>query len=253
MPQPTFIAGIDCATDPSRIGLALGLLDESGLHLVQAVPCDRKTNVVALLAAWIRAHSPLLLAMDAPLGWPKAMAERLPVHRAGQPLGATPDQLFARASDRWIAEKVKKRPLEIGANLIARTAHAALELLHSLRTKTGEQLPLLWQQGPPAHSGVIEVYPAATLRTCIGSKPARHSRKGDSDSRRHLAKLLERQCGWREYQEAIVGSAHLLDAAICVLAGGDFVEKRCWPPEDLSLAEQEGWIWVRRCREELAR
>jgi hypothetical protein len=39
-------------------------------------------------------------------------------------------------------------------------------------------------------------------------------------------------------------SAYLVDAAVCVLAGDDFIAGRVMPPENRSLAEREGWIWT---------
>jgi hypothetical protein len=41
-------------------------------------------------------------------------------------------------------------------------------------------------------------------------------------------------------------SADLLDAAVCVLAGSDFMQGRAMSPEDRPLAEREGWIWTSR-------
>lgn len=37
-----------------------------------------------------------------------------------------------------------------------------------------------------------------------------------------------------------------LDAAVCVLAGADFLQGQCHPPADLATARKEGWIWVRQ-------
>jgi hypothetical protein len=33
-------------------------------------------------------------------------------------------------------------------------------------------------------------------------------------------------------------------AALCGLAGADFVEQRVIEPDDLERAQREGWIWV---------
>jgi len=40
-------------------------------------------------------------------------------------------------------------------------------------------------------------------------------------------------------------NADVLDAAVCVLAAGDFLLGRAMAPENRSQAEREGWIWVR--------
>jgi len=39
-------------------------------------------------------------------------------------------------------------------------------------------------------------------------------------------------------------SADLVDAAVCVLAGDDFIGGRAMNLGDRSLAEREGWIWT---------
>jgi hypothetical protein len=39
-------------------------------------------------------------------------------------------------------------------------------------------------------------------------------------------------------------SADLVDAAVCVLAGADFLSGRAMGPADRTLAEREGWIWT---------
>ena len=42
-------------------------------------------------------------------------------------------------------------------------------------------------------------------------------------------------------------SADVLDAVVCVLAGADFLRRKCIPiPDNLrDIAPKEGWIWVR--------
>jgi predicted RNase H-like nuclease len=240
------IAGIDCATDPSRVGLALGVTDNTGLQLREVVPCARQNDVQGIVAEWICRSSPILLALDAPLGWPKMLGEALLDHKAGGQLDGRPEHLFARATDRFIGSKLKKSPLEIGANLIARTAHWALMLLRDLRERTGLDLPLLWQQGSSITTGVIEVYPAATLRSGYLPKLPRYSRSKDSKARGQIADWLECQIKIQDFRERLISSPHLIDAAVSVVAGDDFIASRCWPPEDYDLARQEGWIWVRR-------
>ena len=39
---------------------------------------------------------------------------------------------------------------------------------------------------------------------------------------------------------------HVLDAALCVVAGFDFWDGLSVGPEDFGLAQHEGWMWVRR-------
>jgi hypothetical protein len=59
---------------------------------------------------------------------------------------------------------------------------------------------------------------------------------------------LSRRCapGFRisESVAHLATSADLVDAAVCVLAGADFIAGRAMSPENRSLAEREGWIWT---------
>jgi len=45
-------------------------------------------------------------------------------------------------------------------------------------------------------------------------------------------------------QERLEGKTDVLDAAVCVQAGCDFLRGRAIAPTDLALAKKEGWIWV---------
>ena len=53
--------------------------------------------------------------------------------------------------------------MDVGADRIARTAHAALRLLGELRKLSGAAVPLGWSPGELAESTVLETYPAAWL------------------------------------------------------------------------------------------
>jgi hypothetical protein len=41
----------------------------------------------------------------------------------------------------------------------------------------------------------------------------------------------------------------VLDAAVCVFAGVDFLRGEVYEPTDLALSRKEGWIWVREGEE----
>jgi hypothetical protein len=70
--------------------------------------------------------------------------------------------MFRRMTDDEIHRRLRKRPLEVGANLIARTAHSALKLLGEIRERTGLAIPLAWAPVEALPYRAIEVYPAAT-------------------------------------------------------------------------------------------
>jgi predicted RNase H-like nuclease len=241
------IVGIDCATQSKKIGLARGYLGHSQPYVQEVTTGDHVESIVTTIAQWIRPQSPALIALDAPLGWPATLARELAKHEAGEPIQAKRDETFRRLTDRLVCEKTGKRPLDVGADRIARTAHAALALLRELRVCTGQTIPLAWAPnlGPQAYA--IEVYPAATLQVrglvASGYKGKERQRARQSllgELRTHIevpdSGMLER----------MLDNDDLLDAAVCVLAAADFLREECIQPTDMDLARKEGWIWVRR-------
>jgi hypothetical protein len=190
---------------------------------------------------------PTLLALDAPLGWPSRFGPALRGHAAGEAIASEANQLFRRDTDDAIHAALKKRPLDVGADRIARTALAALRLLGDVREELDQSIPLCWDPGTLDRTQAIEVYPAATLKVRgfvhVGYKgSAAEARSVRISIARELsgeftvnAAALEQ--GWE--------SDHLLDAMICVAAGFDLLDGKCLKPEDQSKVEREGWIWVR--------
>lgn len=237
------IVGIDCATKDAKIGLAFG--EELGGRAVvtEVRVCSVESGAATLITEWLRREpkTPTLLAIDAPLGWPKDLAESLIKHRAGASVSVQPNQMFRRETDRFVHAQLKKTPLEVGADRIARTAHAALVLLTDLRTQLDIKIPLAWS---PDWEGTaaIEVYPAATLLarnlTASGYKKKHHA-----SEREGLSLTLRAHLQLPDPCPAVVQSADALDAAVCVLAGADFVRGHAHQPADRDLAEKEGWIW----------
>jgi hypothetical protein len=193
--------------------------------------------------------TPTLLALDAPLGWPAALTGGLHGHAAGARLGgsAPDDQFFRRLTDERVRDHLGRSPLEVGANFIARTAFAALELLHALR-QTGVATDLLW--APGSVSGAIEVYPAATLH---GHGAAREVYKAAKTRdwgppRAKLVSVIGTAVdGIAEHRPAMIASDRVLDAVVCVLAARDFLEGHVLLPseETMPLAKRDGWIWFR--------
>jgi hypothetical protein len=58
-----------------------------------------------------------LIAIDAPLGWPKPLAETLIKHRAGMPIETPANAMFRRNTDLFIQTRLGKRPLDVGADV----------------------------------------------------------------------------------------------------------------------------------------
>jgi hypothetical protein len=238
------IIGIDCATHPRRVGLALGAIEGARARVDEARPGRRDATPLTTILGWLDAGCPALLALDAPLGWPATLGDELRSHHAGAPLRASPDAMFHRLTDDEVRKRLGKKPLEVGANYIARTAHAALTLLEHIRAATGLLIPLGWQNEPIRDCVAIEVYPAATLRA-HALPHVRYKEPGQVEARRRLFAALAERIALPVDRSAMEASADALDAALCVLAGADFAAGVCLEPHDRPRAEREGWIWVR--------
>ena len=231
--RPTIgIVGIDCATVASKRGVCLatwsdGILtvDSADMWVASSKNTSNEDGWVSVVSERLRGQSHAVIALDAPLGWPKALARDLSGHVAGEVLDAPADDLFSRHTDREVHRRTERRPLEVGANLIARTAHSALLCLHALRRELRHPIPLAWEAGEPNGMVAIEVYPRVT-REAHGSNAA-----------------------WPPWVRCptppdLCRPIDIRDAVFCAVAAVDFMEGRALAPDDLELAKQEGWIWA---------
>lgn len=239
----TTILGVDCATKPNKVGLARAQLRDGDWHLTDTQVCSAAEPPDEVLARWIEEDPDCLLALDAPLGWPSAMGTALPPHRAGQPVRGHAKTLFNRVTDRHVHASLGKRPLDVGADRIARTALATLELLRTLREFTGAPLPLAWSPVEPVRPAAIEVYPAATLRA-HGVEARGYKIAGASEARLAIEALIDRQLATKRGFDVRAANDDVLDAVLCVIAGLDFIGGTAGAPSDRDTAEREGWIWV---------
>jgi len=244
VPPETRIIGIDCATDPKKVGLALCTMTE-GRPRIQEVNTGKTWPAIdEQVASW--ATTPTLLALDAPLGWPARLGESLHAHHAGDALHHLPNAIFRRATDDAIAERLGKRPLDVGSDRIARTAHAALSFLDRLGKRLDAPIALAWEPAPIETLAAIEVYPAGTL---AARNLPRSGYKGAGEPAASLRRELTTEIGKQvsldaHAKEQMAHTDHALDAVLCVCAGLDFLKGDAVPPQDLSLAKREGWIWV---------
>lgn len=242
--------GIDCSTDPQK--LAVAVADRGRLA---ALRCGSKngTEPAAFIAKALEDHRPLIVAIDAPLGWPVAMGKVLHGHEAAQRIGIPRRDFFTRETDRCVQEATGVPPLWVGADRIACTAHRALEIIGELRGRIKTDLPVLWRAGADSQSGIIEVYPAATL-SALGL-PHRQYKSGDGAHAVSRATILKGLMnGVPEHLRVSVGrwrqdllqNADKLDALVCVRAAIDFVSGEAGAPRKLTdQVRHEGWIWVR--------
>ena len=245
----TTIIGIDCATQDKKVGLARGRFDGNELTIEHADVCGRELDSARTVARWIRESSrPVLIAIDAPLGWPFEMKAKLAIHKAGVPIPTPPNDFFRRETDRQIKTRVKKMPLDVGADRIARTAHMALELLRKVGKEIDEPVELAWNSTLGDAINVIEVYPGATL-LAYGFPSGGYKNPDALDARKAILQHLSGVAAFDLDIVAMEGNADALDAAVCLVAARDFLLGLAAPPQDVALAESEGWIW---CRDPIA-
>jgi predicted RNase H-like nuclease len=228
----TVILGIDCATQPRKTGLALAELREGSVRIARCRVGSKSEPPAVIASQWLQGHDEVLIALDAPLGWPRALGRELATHRAGAPLESGSNELFSRDTDRAIWQRLGKQPLEVGANLIARTAEATLAMLGQLRQSTGRAIPLAWSPQEEEPWRAIEVYPAAT-RIAHGTL----DRGGCLDD---MGALIDSSVVSPE----VLACADAADACVCALAGADFLLGRAIAPSDRETALTEGWIWA---------
>ena len=238
------LIGIDCATDPRGMGFARGWIAENGCRVESAAAGSTSEENIELVLGWLKSSESTLLCVDAPLGWPVALSASLHSHAAGNEVDGEPNQMFRRETDREIKRRLNKQPLDVGADRIARTAHSALRFLGILRKRSRQHLPLAWTPNEVTDPQVIEVYPAATL-VAHGFRDRGYKAKDDVSERAEILAQLRSAVSLPCNPDQMLASADALDAAVCVLAGYDFVRGCCAPPEDLRVARSEGWIWAR--------
>ncbi|HYS54238.1 MAG TPA: DUF429 domain-containing protein [Thermoanaerobaculia bacterium] len=244
MNRRTQIIGIDCAVAAKNTAVAHGWSENGRVIVDRVVACTPKQDAVATIGALLKDERPLLFCLDAPLGWPKRLGEALGKHRAGDPIDAEAHALFRRETDRIVKRETGQQPLDVGADRIARTAEAALSLLAAVRNRTGASIPLAWTPDEIPDASAIEVYPAATMRQ-LGIAARGYKDVAAVQQRRAIISALKLFADLTQIEESIV-TGDELDAVLCVLAGSDFLARRCLLPSDRNSAEREGWIWVRQ-------
>lgn len=203
---------------------------------MRTVQCGSRVALPStVVAEWLNSTADALVAIDAPLGWPMELGASLMHHDAGEALPTAADLLFHRYTDTEIERRLGKRPLEVGANLIARTAHAALAFLAEVRRLTNAPVPLAWDRAFSPGPKAIEVYPAATLRA-HGIQAGEYKGTSDIEGRRGLLARLGARITLPGDLQILERSADALDAVVCLVAGADFLEGRAVPPADLPRA-----------------
>jgi hypothetical protein len=102
-------------------------------------------------------------------------------------------------------------------------------------------IPLAWAPVDVSRVAAIEVYPAATL-VAHRIRSTGYKKRDETEERREIIAALCTKLIIGESVADLATSADLVDAAVCVLAGADFLSGRAIA--DRTLAEREGWIWT---------
>jgi len=133
------IIGVDCATAAAKVGLALGVSSDERVEIQDATLCTLKQSAAMVIAGWLKdREGAALIALDAPLGWPKPLAESLIKHKAGEAIVTPAHAMFRRETDRFIHRKLKKTPLDVGrpsSSPNSRRRHSALPLAARYRRR----------------------------------------------------------------------------------------------------------------------
>jgi len=243
------IVGVDCATVPSKVGLALAVYEKASLTIQQARVADSGVPVAEQIYSWLRGKSTVLLALDSPLGWPHALGDTLRSHCAGQSIKTNAAALFRRHTDEVVRTKLAKAPLEVGADRIARTAVSTLALLENIGRLAGKSIALAWAPWFGRGIRAIEVYPTGTLRSYERSDFAPTKDTVTSRKKRLLTHMEgSGRVRFGHVVRSRLQNDHILDAAVCAVAAMDFLEGLAIQPAGKlgrELSRKEGRIWVR--------
>lgn len=250
--MPITIIGIDCAVDEKNIGLAVGEFSGGCCTALRLVEREPTRKVYQLASDIIQKSEKTLLALDAPLGWPDFLGKALFSHSAGESIGIdNHNSMFRRRTDEFVKTHFGKQPLDVGADRIARTALAALELLGTIRKLSAFEIPLAWKPDFHEKAAAIEVYPAGTL-VSYGLLSIGYKKKEQRANRQEILAGLRKLVPVKADLTLAEEDANVLDAIICVLAGIDFLAGNALAPNDalppisIDMAQKEGWIWIRR-------
>lgn len=142
------------------------------------------------LKAWEKEK--VLLCIDCPLGWPMAFQKGF--KNRGPSIASTEnvdvDDVFLRLTDRVILQALKKRPLEVAADRLARAAVRTLHRLDEMNTNWSEQIAFNHQQLSQVTFRIAEVYPAATIASTKKLSTVKGN-KSNAYRREYVAELLD--------------------------------------------------------------
>jgi predicted nuclease with RNAse H fold len=221
MIEGAVIVGVDVAARRPCTAVALRV----GQPVREADWMD--TSSLFDLVEWIRAQTPLVVALDAPQGWNRRLLPHSRSRACDQEL------LRRRISVYQVPARVE---VERGDASLPAWMATGFDLFRRLRRPSAgfesampDALPGAFGQ-PPA---VMEVYPHAAFITLLGGVPApKSSRRG---LRRRILALREAGVRWDHYYDH-----DSLDALAAALTGRRYLQGLATPVGD----PREGLIWL---------
>jgi predicted nuclease with RNAse H fold len=241
MPVPIEVTvGIDLASQPKNTAAAV-VRWEPGRAVVESVRIRQDDADLVTLAAGAQ-----MVGIDSPLGWPDRFIDFVAAQRDGRSvldLVAAKRSLTLRATDHYVMEHFRLRPLSVSADLIGHVAIRAAGLLEQLRI-AGIAVDRSGVSGQ-----VAETYPAGAVRQWM-PKFARYKGSDGAAVRAAMLKVIVRQVhlsfASRADRAQCIDVDHAFDALLCALVGRALLVKKTAPPPDqlLAPARREGWIVV---------
>jgi len=187
------------------------------------------------------------VGIDVPLGWPERFVQAIAAHQAFQPwpipMGME-SELFYRQTDRFVRQHTGLVPLSVCADRIAWPAVRASRLMSELAS-AGVQVDRSGLTG-----SIVEVYPAAALRTWLSQQYHYKGPKG-ADALKSLAGDLLKQ-DWLKFEagswDTCTQVEHCFDALVAALVAHAHTSGLCEDiaPEQVASARIEGWIALPR-------
>jgi len=234
------IVGVDLAAQAPKTAAVLLTLEDSRVA-AELVPGPLDDDALVGLA-----HGVDKIGIDSPLGWPEGFVAAVTAHHRMGPWPAEADRLPLRyrLTDLWIHEQLSLWPQSVSTALLGVVA------LRGARLQARWASEVWGTPAPRDGSGtLVEVYPAATLKTWGLPHSGYKGPAGNHLRERILDTITTATRTWLDADRiaaACIASDHVLDALLsAVVALTAALGLTTPPPENLGhLALREGWIHI---------
>jgi predicted nuclease with RNAse H fold len=235
--------GVDLAAEPERTAVAWIEWSSGRARIREVTSGADDSTIVAAIAEARKA------GIDCPLGWPDEFVAFVAAHRAGHvtvPAGVAGREwrrgLTLRLTDRVVQAETGLTPLSVAADRIGHVALRCAGLLAQL-ARQGQAVD---RSGTGT---VVEVYPAASLKTWGFDRHRGYKRPGDTEALGHLVDQLLDAAPWLDLRgaESLCRRSHdAADAVVAALTARAASQNLASVPAvgQESAARTEGWIAV---------